>query len=60
MKYLDFDQKRPLDLILMGRIAIDFNPAVTEDFKPLKMYTTLKNMLEAHPPILPVVLLNMV
>ena len=36
MKYLDFDQKRPLDLILMGRIAIDFNPAVTEDFKPLK------------------------
>ena len=36
MKYLDFDKKRPLDLILMGRIAIDFNPAVTEDFKPLK------------------------
>ena len=36
MKYLDCDQKRPLDLILMGRIAIDFNPAVTEDFKPLK------------------------
>lgn len=40
MKYVDFDQKRPLDIILLGRIAIDFNPAyneqVKEEFKPLK------------------------
>jgi len=40
MKYFDFDTSRPLDLICLGRIAIDFNPAysdeVKEDFKPLK------------------------
>ena len=27
MKYVDFDQSRPLDLVLLGRVAIDFNPA---------------------------------
>lgn len=26
MKYLTFDKERPYDLILLGRIAIDFNP----------------------------------
>ena len=40
MPYLEFDQSRPLDIILLGRIAIDFNPAysseVKEEFKPLK------------------------
>ena len=40
MQYVTFDQTRPLDLILLGRITIDFNPAYTnevkEDFKPLK------------------------
>lgn len=40
MKYLDIDNNRPLDLILLGRIALDFNPAysdlVKEEFKPLK------------------------
>ena len=40
MKYIEFDESRPLDLILLGRVAIDFNPAwsdeVKEDFKPLK------------------------
>lgn len=36
MKYLNFDNNRPLDLILIGRIAIDLNPATNEDFKPLK------------------------
>lgn len=40
MKYIEIEQDRPLDLILLGRIAIDFNPAyckeVKEDFKPLK------------------------
>lgn len=39
-KYVEFDETRPLDLILLGRIAIDFNPAysdlVKEEFKPLK------------------------
>ncbi|WP_085831098.1 5-dehydro-2-deoxygluconokinase [Collinsella vaginalis] len=40
MDYLEFDAHRPLDLVLLGRIAIDFNPAysdtVKEAFKPLK------------------------
>ena len=40
MKYIEFDEKRPMDLVLLGRVAIDFNPAyndqVKEEFKPLK------------------------
>lgn len=36
MKYLNFDAKRPFDLILLGRVAIDLNPAVSEGFKPLR------------------------
>lgn len=40
MKYIEFDQSRPLDIIFLGRIAIDFNPAysecVKEEFKALK------------------------
>ena len=40
MKYIDFEEGRKFDLILLGRIAIDFNPAYTdlvkEEFKPLK------------------------
>ncbi len=30
MKYLNFDTSRPYDLILLGRVAIDLNPAVSE------------------------------
>ena len=40
MEYIKFDEKRPLDIIFLGRVAIDFNPAysdeVKEEFKPLK------------------------
>lgn len=40
MNYIDLDETRPFDLILLGRLTIDFNPAydekVKEDFKPLK------------------------
>ncbi|MBQ9015605.1 MAG: 5-dehydro-2-deoxygluconokinase [Firmicutes bacterium] len=40
MKYIEFDNTRPLDIIFLGRITIDFNPAysdeVKEEFKPLK------------------------
>lgn len=40
MSYIELDQTRPLDIALLGRIAIDFNPAysdsVKEEFKPLK------------------------
>lgn len=40
MSYVDFDASRPMDIALLGRVAIDFNPAyndqVKEEFKPLK------------------------
>ena len=40
MQYLQFDASKKLDLILLGRVAIDFNPAysdtVKEEFGPLK------------------------
>ena len=40
MKYIDLDQNRPLDIVLLGRITLDFNPAYTdavkEEFGPLK------------------------
>ena len=40
MNYIDFDESREFDIILLGRVGIDFNPAysddVKEDFKPLK------------------------
>ncbi len=40
MELFKNDPTRPLDLILLGRVAIDFNPAyddlVQEEFKPLK------------------------
>ena len=25
MKYIEFDESRPMDLVLLGRVAIDFN-----------------------------------
>ncbi len=40
MNCIKFEENRDLDLIILGRIAIDFNPAynsqVKEEFKPLK------------------------
>ena len=40
MNYIEFDEKRPFDLVLLGRVAVDFNPAYNdqekEEFKPLK------------------------
>ncbi|MDY3007386.1 5-dehydro-2-deoxygluconokinase [Anaerococcus porci] len=35
MKYIDFPKDRDLDLILIGRVAVDFNPSPEEGFKPL-------------------------
>lgn len=40
MQLFSSDPARPLDIVLLGRVAIDFNPAysdkVQEEFKPLK------------------------
>ena len=53
MQYIPFDANRPLDLILFGRIAIDFNPAwndaVKEDFKPLKKMHNFEMYLGGSP-----------
>ena len=35
MRYVEFDETRPMDLILLGRVAIDFNPSEDEPFGPL-------------------------
>ena len=53
MKYVEFDQTRPMDLILLGRVAIDFNPAyndqVKEEFKPLKDVHTFEKFVGGSP-----------
>ena len=33
MRYVEFDESRPLDIILLGRITIDFNPAYSDEVK---------------------------
>ena len=40
MKYITFDETRPMDLVLLGRIAVDFNPV--DYFQPLEDCTTFK------------------
>lgn len=53
MKYIEFDTTRPLDLILLGRVAIDFNPAYTdqvkEEFKPLKKVHMFEKFVGGSP-----------
>lgn len=49
MGYIIFDETRPLDLILLGRVAIDFNPAVTEDFQPLKTVKLFEKYVGGSP-----------
>lgn len=53
MDYLHLDQSRPLDLVLLGRMAIDFNPAyndqVKEEFKPLKKVHIFEKFVGGSP-----------
>lgn len=53
MKYITFDENRPFDLILLGRVAIDFNPAyndqVKEEFKPLKKVHMFEKFVGGSP-----------
>ena len=50
---ITFDEGRPLDLILPGRITIDLNPAhtdqVREDFKPLKNVHMFEKFVGGSP-----------
>lgn len=49
MKYLDFDENRTFDLILLGRVAIDLNPCVKEGFKPLKTVESFEKYVGGSP-----------
>jgi 5-dehydro-2-deoxygluconokinase len=47
MKYIEFDSSRPIDLIPMGRVAIDFNPI--DYFKTLAESDSFKKYLGGSP-----------
>lgn len=47
MKYLEFDEKREMDIVFLGRIAIDFNPV--DYFQPLSECTTFKKYVGGSP-----------
>ena len=53
MRYIAFDDARPFDLVLLGRVAIDFNPAyndqVKEEFKPLKKVHVFEKFMGGSP-----------
>lgn len=47
MSYITFDQNRPFDLVLLGRVAVDFNPV--DYFHPLEECTTFKKYVGGSP-----------
>ena len=47
MKYINFEAERNYDLVLLGRIAIDFNPV--DYFKTLEESTTFRKYLGGSP-----------
>lgn len=47
MKYFEFDEKRPLDVIPLGRVAIDFNP--TDMNRPLSESSNFNKYVGGSP-----------
>lgn len=47
MAYITFKKERPIDIIPIGRVAIDFNPV--DYYKPLSESTTFKKYLGGSP-----------
>ena len=47
MSYITFDASRPYDLVLLGRVAVDFNPV--DYFQPLEECTTFKKYVGGSP-----------
>lgn len=47
MKYVEFDNSRKMDIVFLGRIAVDFNPV--DYFHPLEECTTFKKYLGGSP-----------
>lgn len=53
MAYIKFEEDRKFDILCLGRVAIDFNPAysedVKEDFKPLKKVHYFEKFVGGSP-----------
>lgn len=53
MSYISFDRSKEFDTVLLGRVAIDFNPAyneqVKEEFKPLKNVHMFEKFVGGSP-----------
>lgn len=53
MGYVEFDEDKKFDIIFLGRVAIDFNPAygemVKEEFKPLKRVHYFEKFVGGSP-----------
>ena len=47
MSYITLDMSRPYDLVLLGRVAVDFNPV--DYFHPLEECTTFKKYVGGSP-----------
>ena len=47
MNYITFESTRPFDLVLLGRVAVDFNPV--DYFQPLEECTTFKKYVGGSP-----------
>lgn len=47
MSYITFDNSRPFDVVLLGRVAVDFNPV--DYFHPLEECTTFKKYVGGSP-----------
>lgn len=47
MGYITFDETRPFDIVLLGRVAVDFNPV--DYFQPLEECTTFKKYVGGSP-----------
>jgi 5-dehydro-2-deoxygluconokinase len=47
VKYIEFDSARPMDMVLLGRVTIDFNPI--DYHKPLAESTTFKKYVGGSP-----------
>ena len=47
MKYIEFDNNKEFDLILLGRVAVDLNPV--DYYCPLNESTTFKRYLGGSP-----------
>jgi 5-dehydro-2-deoxygluconokinase len=47
MNYIEFNSSRPIDMVLLGRVAIDLNPV--DYYKPLSESTTFKKYVGGSP-----------